>query len=66
MAGEATSPTNFARAQQRKRQRIVRISFAITAVAVVILMFGFNHLQTLAPTSRVVYHAARGRHAVAA
>lgn len=62
MAGKGNIPDELrARVlRQRKRQRIVRISFAITAVAVVILMFGFNHLQTLAPTSRVVYALPAG------
>lgn len=57
MAGKSNLPDELRTRvlKQRKRQRIVRFSFALTAVAVVILLFGFNHLQTLAPTSRVVY-----------
>lgn len=38
--------------RQRKRQRLVRFSFAITVAVTVILLFGVNQAQTLAPTTR--------------
>lgn len=46
--------------KQRRRQRIVRLSFAVTAVLTVVLLFGINHAQTLAPTSRNLYVVPRG------
>jgi uncharacterized RDD family membrane protein YckC len=41
--------------QQRKRQRLVRFSFAITAVITVLLLFGVNQAQNLAPTARNLF-----------
>ncbi len=38
--------------RQRKRQRLVRFSFAITVAVTVILLFGVNQAQNLAPTTR--------------
>jgi uncharacterized RDD family membrane protein YckC len=40
--------------RQRKRLKIVRFSFAITAVVSVLLLFAANQTQTLAPTARVI------------
>jgi hypothetical protein len=38
--------------KQRKRQRLVRFSFAITIAVTVILLFGIQQAQMLAPTAR--------------
>jgi uncharacterized RDD family membrane protein YckC len=40
--------------RQRKRLKIVRVSFAVTAVISVLLLFAANQTQTLAPTARNV------------
>ncbi|MCB9895248.1 MAG: RDD family protein [Planctomycetes bacterium] len=41
--------------RQRSRLKFVRISFAITAVISVILLFAANQSQTLAPNARVLF-----------
>jgi uncharacterized RDD family membrane protein YckC len=41
--------------RQRKRYKIVRITFALTVVLSIVLMFIANHSQTLAPTSRILF-----------
>lgn len=46
--------------RQRKRLKIVRISFALTAVLSVVLLFAANQTQTLAPTSRILLMAPAG------
>lgn len=46
--------------KQRRRQRFIRLSFAVTVVVTVILLFGFNHAQTLAPTARNLYVVPAG------
>ena len=46
--------------RQRKRLKIVRITFALTAVLSVVLLFAANQTQTLAPTSRVIFVAPKG------
>lgn len=46
--------------RQRKRLKIVRISFAVTAVISVLLLFGANQTQTLAPNARVIMVVPHG------
>lgn len=46
--------------RQRKRLKIVRITFALTAVLSVVLLFAANQTQTLAPTSRVIFVGPAG------
>ncbi|MCB9933051.1 MAG: RDD family protein [Planctomycetes bacterium] len=46
--------------RQRKRLKFVRISFAITAVISVLLLFGANQTQTLAPNSRLILVVPHG------
>ncbi len=41
--------------RQRRRQRFVRISFAATIAVTVLLLFGINQAQNLAPTARTLF-----------
>ncbi|MBZ0137546.1 MAG: RDD family protein [Planctomycetes bacterium] len=46
--------------RQRKRLKIVRVTFGLTAVLSVVLLFVANQTQTLAPTSRLIFVAPQG------
>ena len=46
--------------RQRKRLKFVRVSFAITAVVSVILLFAANQSQTLTPNARVLFVMPQG------
>src|SRR5690606_3965475 len=46
--------------RQRRRLKFVRVSFAITAVISVILLFAANQSQTLIPNARVLFVAPQG------
>lgn len=46
--------------RQRKRLKLVRISFAVTAIVSVLLLFGANQSQTLTPNARVIMVVPHG------